>query len=295
MNYKSCNTLFSLPWELCPPSFVNFNLFLEEFPGGKITSLHKLLCLIDILSWINCLERAKDPLILVPWLSLIDPFFFFPEWIVQREWIIKKENKKICCFRLGKNYWGSYKRALHCSFTVTNHAVLPSAPSSSPPMQSGITNSLGRYVWLLLFLTCEGDFELSNGSCLKQSLTRLWLSSNKFHMNIWWFWIILISGKFLFFLHRFFTFAGNQTITCIYFNVLFITNQVFINVNSIRFMAPSMSTRAELWPSMSTALNTLPLNFSSVPFCIKYMVQRHATYVGGVLYHHHLVMISTSL
>ncbi|KAI5588690.1 hypothetical protein POPTR_005G134850v4 [Populus trichocarpa] len=46
--------------------------------------------------------------------------------------------------------------------------------------------------------------------------------------------------------NRFFTFTGSQTITCSYFNVLFITSQVFINVNSIRFMAPSMSTRAEV-------------------------------------------------
>jgi hypothetical protein len=30
-------------------------------------------------------------------------------------------------FRLGKDSWGGYKRALHCPFLVTNHAALPTA------------------------------------------------------------------------------------------------------------------------------------------------------------------------
>jgi len=86
-------------------------------------------------------------------------------------------------------------------------------------------------------------------------------------------------------LHRFFTFTGSQTITCSYFNVLFITSQVFINVNSIRFMAPSMSTRAEVWPSMSTSHRSHSAQTSMDQVMLIILVQRPATY-AGVLYHH---------
>jgi CBS domain containing-hemolysin-like protein len=41
-------------------------------------------------------------------------FFFFADFALTE-------------FRLGKDSWGGYKRALHCPFLVTNHAALPTA------------------------------------------------------------------------------------------------------------------------------------------------------------------------